>query len=236
MQPAIECLSRQELERLGQFDTCTLSNAIERLHLRPRNEGFISGPVACRFPHLAPVIGYAATARMRSSTMPINGRCYHGRPEFWRYLASVPAPRFLVLEDGDETPGLGALCGEGYARISRALDCVACVTNGAVRDLPGIEALGFQLFSTSVSVSHAYAHIADFGEPVEIGGLHIASGDLLHGDMHGVHAIPLAGAGRLATIAGSVLQDDRKLFDLTGRKDFTVEMLVAELREGTDTP
>ena len=31
-------LSYEHLERLGQFDTCTLSNAIERLNLRPRNE------------------------------------------------------------------------------------------------------------------------------------------------------------------------------------------------------
>jgi len=31
------------------------------------------------------------------------------------------------------------------------------------------------------AVSHAYAHLEEFGEPVEIGGLMISSGDLLHG-------------------------------------------------------
>ncbi len=234
MHPAIESFSRQEIERLGRFDTCTLSNAIERLNIRPRNEGFIGGAVTCRFPLLAPVIGYAVTARMRSSMMPINGRCYYGRPDFWKYMTSVPGPRILVLQDGDHSPGLGALCGEAYARISRALGCVACVTNGAVRDLPGIEALGFQLFSGGVSVSHAYAHVAEFGEPVEIGGLRIAPGDLLHGDMHGVHLVPLESASRLAAIADQVLLDDRKLFELTDRKDFTVEILSARLQEGTN--
>jgi regulator of RNase E activity RraA len=226
--------SREVLQRLGQFDTCTLSNAIERLNLRPRNEGFISGPVTCRFPKLAPVIGYAVTARMRSSMMPINGRCYFGRPDFWRYVTSVPAPRILVLQDGDHSPGVGALCGEAYARISRALGCAACVTNGAVRDLAGIEALGFQLFAAGVSVSHAYAHIAEFGEPVEIGGLRIASSDLLHGDLHGVHMVPLSAAGQLAAIAEQVLLDDRKLFEFTERNDFSLEMLVAKLEEGAD--
>jgi len=227
-------LSREELQRLCKFDTCTLSNAIERLNIRPRNEGFISGPVTCRFPHLPPVIGHAVTARMRSSMMPINGRCYYGRPDFWRYVTSVPGPRILVLQDGDHSPGVGALCGEAYARISRALGCVACVTNGAVRDLAGIEALGFQLFSGGVSVSHAYAHVAEFGEPVEIGSLRIASGDLLHGDLHGVHTVPLSAAGQLAAIAEQVLLDDRDLFDLTERKDFSLEMLVAKLEEGTN--
>ena len=70
MQPTNGDLSQDELERLRQFDTCTLSNAIERLRVRPRNEGFISGVVTCRFPRFEPVIGYAVTARMRSSVTP----------------------------------------------------------------------------------------------------------------------------------------------------------------------
>ncbi len=218
-------LSGEQLERLRQFDTCTLSNAIERLHIRPRNEGFITGAATCRFPLLPPVLGYAVTARMRSSEMPIKGRCYYEHPDFWRYAASIAGPRIVVIQDTDDSPGAGALFGEAYARISRALGCVAGVTNGAVRDLPGIEALGFQIFAGGVSVSHAYAHIVDFGEPVEIGGLRISPGDLLHGDVHGVHMIPIGAAGHLAAMAEQVLRDDRELFELTERKDFSADML-----------
>jgi 4-hydroxy-4-methyl-2-oxoglutarate aldolase len=223
--------SREEIEKLRQFDTCTLSNAIERLDIRPRNEGFITGAVTCRFPQLAPVMGYAVTARMRSSMLPITGRCYYEHPNWWRYVASLDGPRIVVIQDADHSPGVGALFGEAYARISRALGCVACVTNGAVRDVPGIEALGFQLFAGSVSVSHAYAHVVDFGEPVEIGGLRISSGDLLHGDLHGVHVIPAGAAGKLAALAQQVLQGDRELFELTERRDFSVDMLPAKPEE-----
>jgi regulator of RNase E activity RraA len=225
-------LSYEQLERLRQFDTCTMSNAIERLNIRPRNEGFISGAVTCRFPHLPPVIGYAVTARMRSSMMPIKGRCYYEHPDLWRYLASVAGPRILVIQDADDPPGVGALLGEAYARISRALGCVACVTNGAVRDVPGIEALGFQVFAGSISVSHAYAHVMEFGEPVEIGGLRISTGDLLQGDLHGVHMIPIGAARELPGLAEQVLRDDRELFQLTERKDFSVDMLTATLDQG----
>jgi regulator of RNase E activity RraA len=227
-------LTREELERLRQFDTSTLSNAIERLNVRQRNDGFITGPVTCRFPQLAPVIGYAVTARMRSSMIPIGGHCYHEHPAFWKYVDSVAGPKIVVVQDADHSIGLGSLFGEIHARISRALGCVACVTNGAVRDLPGIEALGFQLFSGSVSVSHAYAHVVDFGEPVEIGGLQIRSGDLLHGDLHGVHTIPIEAVQGLPAIAEQVLQDDRDLFELASRKDFSVDMLAAKLREAVD--
>jgi 4-hydroxy-4-methyl-2-oxoglutarate aldolase len=226
-------LSYDELERLRQFDTCTLSNAIERLNVRPRNEGFISGAVKCRFPQLKPVIGYAVTARMRSSVTPVNGKYYYAHPEFWNYLASFSGPRILVILDGDQKPGLGALVGEAYARISRSFGCVACVTNGAVRDLPGIEALDYQVFAGSVAVSHAYAHLVDFGDAVEIGGLRISNGDLLHGDRHGVHMIPHRGAGELAALAEQVLREDRELFELTERKDFSAALLSARLAEVT---
>jgi regulator of RNase E activity RraA len=224
-------LSDEQLERLRQFDTCTMSNAIERLDIRPRNEGFIRGAVTCRFPQLPPVIGYAVTARMRSSMMPIKGSCYYDRPDLWRYVAGLAGPRMLVIQDADDSPGFGALLGEAYARISRALGCVACVTNGAVRDVPGIQALGFQVFAGSIAVSHAYAHVMEFGETLEIGGLRICSGDLLHGDLHGVHMIPIEAARKLPGVAEQVLRDGRELFELIERKDFSVDMLSAKLEE-----
>ena len=224
-------LPPDELEQIRQFDTCTLSNAIERLDVRPRNEGFISDAVTCRFPQLKPVLGYAVTARMRSSVTPVNGKYYFINPEFWNYLAGFSGPRILVILDGDEKPGVGALVGEAYARISRAFGCVGCITNGAVRDLTGIEALQYQVFSASVAVSHAYAHVADFGETVEIGGLRISNGDLLHGDRHGVHMIPRRGAANLPALAEQVLREDREMFELTERKDFSAAMLSAKLAE-----
>jgi 4-hydroxy-4-methyl-2-oxoglutarate aldolase len=226
--------SEAELDRLRQFDTCTLSNAIERLNIRPRNEGFVTRAVTCRFPQLPPVIGYAVTARMRSSAMPVTGRCYYEHPDWWKYVASLAGPKIVVIQDTDHSPGVGALVGEAYARISRALGCVACVTNGAVRDVPAIQALGYQLFSGHLSVSHAYAHIVGFGEPVEIGGLQISSGDLLHGDLHGVHMIPAGAARSLPAAAEQVLLGDRLVIELTERKDFSVDMLPANLAEGLD--
>ncbi len=96
--------------------------------------------------------------------------------DWWDYVASLPEPRVLVLQDCDHRAGVGAFVGEIHANIGSALKCVGCVTNGAVRDLTEVEALGFHLFSGSVSPSHSYAHIVEFGEPVEIGGLKISPG------------------------------------------------------------
>ena len=167
------------------------SNAIERLNVRLRNEGFISGAVRCRFRSFEPMLGYAVTGRIRTNSPPMAGRCYYDRIDFWEYLASVPAPRVMVLQDVDPRPGFGAFVGEIHAAIGLALNCIGYVTNGSVRDLPAVKALGFHLFSGSVAVSHSYAHLVEFGEPVEIGGLKIHPAISCMAICHGVQTIPM---------------------------------------------
>jgi 4-hydroxy-4-methyl-2-oxoglutarate aldolase len=215
-------LPAPDLAKLGALDTCTVSNAIERMNVRLRNEGFISGTARCRFPDLPPMVGYAATGRVAAASPPMARRCYYDRPEWWAYVASLPEPRVLVLQDTDHKPGVGALVGEIHATIARALKCAGCVTNGAVRDVLAIKALGFHLFSGNLSPSHSYAHIVDFGEPVEIGGLRIASGDLLHGDRHGVVAIPLSVAAQIPEQAAKMLEEERELIEFCRSPQFSL--------------
>ena len=224
-------LSAVDLERLREFDACTVSNAIEKFSVRLRNEGFISRAVRCRFPDLPPMVGYAATGRIRTASPPMTHRCYYDRMDWWTYVASLPKPRVIVVQDADGKPGLGAFVGEIHASIALALDCVGCVTNGAVRDLPAIKALNFQLFSGNLSVSHSYAHIIDFSEPVEIGGLKIRSGDLLHGDRHGVLNVPVELVADIPAEASKILAEERELTDFCRSPGFSLEELAKRLRQ-----
>lgn len=218
------------LEKLKAFDSCTIANAIERLNVRLRNEGFLSGVARCRFPNLPPMVGYAATARIRTASPPMSHRCYYDRMDWWNFVASIPEPRVLVLQDADHQPGLGAFVGEIHAAIGVALKCVGCITNGAVRDLPAVEAMGFQLFARRTSVSHAYAHIAEFGDPVEIDGLRISSGDLLHGDRHGVINIPLSIAAELPEEASRILAEEHDLVEFCRSPQFSLRELEKRIR------
>jgi 4-hydroxy-4-methyl-2-oxoglutarate aldolase len=225
-------LSAADFERIRCLDTCVVSNAIERFDVRLRNEGFVSGSVRCQFPRLTPMLGYAATATMRSSTPPISELCYHDRMDWWSYLASIPEPRIMVVEDVDHVPGTGALVGEVHAAIAMALHCVGHVTNGAVRDLAAVKSLGFHLFAGSVAVSHAYAHIVEFGKPVEIGGLRISPGDLVHGDRHGVHTIPMSIASEIPKMAAEIRREESELLEFCRSSRFTLEELPERLRRG----
>jgi 4-hydroxy-4-methyl-2-oxoglutarate aldolase len=224
-------LSAHDFERIRSLDTCTVSNAIERFNVRLRNEGFIHGCVHCQFPSFQPMLGYAVTARTRSSSAPMAGRCYYDRMDWWEYVLTIPEPRVMVLQDVDHQPGIGAFVGEIHASIGLAVHCVGCVTNGAVRDLPAVEKTGFHLFAGSVAVSHSYAHLVDLGEPVEIGGLKIHPGDLVHGDRHGVHTIPREIAPEIPKVAAGLIAEERALIELCRSPGFSLKKLAARLRE-----
>lgn len=227
----VTTVADETLKALEQFDSCTVSNAIEQFHIRTRNEGFINSSIRCMFAHFPARIGYAATARIRTASTPIAGQCYYDRPEWWSYLLTIPEPRFIVVEDVDHVPGLGALFGEIHANISRALGCNAYVTNGTVRDLPGIEAAGLQAFAANIAVSHAYAHIIEFGDAVEIGGLKVKPGDLLHGDRHGVVSVPISIAKEIPSVAIEMLRSEGELIDFCRSKEFSFNKLAEKMRD-----
>lgn len=216
-------------EFLRRTDTCTVSNAIETFDVRMRNEGYVQNAVHCRFPQMRPVAGYAITGRIRTTAPPISGLIYYQDMKFWEYINSVRGPKIIVLTDMDKTPGAGALFGEIHARIARALDCVAYVSNGAIRDLPALEALNFQCFSGSVSVSHAYSHVVEFGATIELGSLRINPGDLLHGDQHGIHSIPAEIADQLPEAVAKIEAREAELIRLCNQPDFNIEKLRAAL-------
>jgi 4-hydroxy-4-methyl-2-oxoglutarate aldolase len=225
-------LTAEQVEQLRQLDTCTVSNAIERFELRLRNTGFTDASVRCMFPHLPPTVGYAVTASVRTSVPPMDGRLYYDRTDWLDYVLSTPAPRIVVLRDVDKKPGVGAFVGEIHAHILLALGCVGVITNGAVRDLPSIEPTGFQLFAGNVAVSHAYAHLFEFGRPVEVGGLEIHPGDLLHGDRHGVVTVPRRIAAELPAVARQLLETERRLVEFCRSPNFSLEKLRELIKGG----
>ena len=215
------------MESLRRLDACTLANAIETFHERLRNEGFADGSIRCLFPQLKPMLGYAATIKIRGSAPPTADSRYPDRTDWWDYILSLPEPRVVVVQDVATKAGLGSLLGAVHVNILRALGCVGAVTNGSVRDIPAAESLEFHLFAGSASVSHAYVHIVEVGGAVEIAGLKIQSGDLLHGDLHGVQSIPLDIAGQISPVAERIAAKEQELIALCQSQDFSIEKLRA---------
>lgn len=224
-------LSREELEALQRLETCAVEDAIETFDLRARNTGFASSEVRCLFDEFPPVVGYAATARMRAGERPMSGRSYSDRTDWWNSVLSIPEPRIVVMEDLDDPPGVGAFLGDVHAAMLKALGCIAFVTNGAVREIADIRKQGFQVFARNRALSHAYARIIDFGSPVMMGGMEVRPGDLLHGDAHGVVSVPRQIAPAIPQIAAKLAQRDRRVLNVCQSPGFSVEKLRATLKD-----
>jgi regulator of RNase E activity RraA len=213
------------------------ASVIETFGVRLCNAGFADSRIRCQFKELPVVVGYAATARIRSANPPMDSRgyFYYDRADWWNQILTIPAPRIVVIEDLDDPAGLGAFVGAVHANILRALGCVALVTNGSVRDVPDIRPTGFQIFASNVAVSHAYAHVFDFGSAVQVGGLKISPGELVQGDLHGVQTIPLEIADRVPAKAREILNRRKRIVDLCRSDDFSLEKLQQVMKQEEET-
>jgi regulator of RNase E activity RraA len=227
--------SSQEIEALKKITSPTIANAIETFKIRPRQEGNLSSEIRALFPEMGPMVGYAVTALIRAEQGPIEG---HRASTFgwWDFVLSIPAPRVVVVHDLDDPRGQGAQWGEVQANIHRALGCVGVVTDGSVRDLDEVRALGFQFCAAHVSVSHANVHMVDFGIPVKIGGVWVRPGDLVHADQHGVVTVPAEAAAQIPAAVSKLEADERRIISVCQSKDFSAEKLkelYKEIRPGT---
>jgi 4-hydroxy-4-methyl-2-oxoglutarate aldolase len=216
-----QTISKETLEALKQIDSPSICNAIEGFNIRPKNQGFMLPEIKAIFRDFPPVVGYAVTGVI-SANQP-EGRTV-AREEWWDLIVSVPEPRLIVLHDIDNPP-LGAYWGEVQSNIHKALGTVAVATDGTVRDLDEVHALGFQFFAKEVSVSHAYVHLVEIGIPVTVGGLTVRTGDLLHGDKHGVTSIPFEIADRIPGMVKAIADYEQKTIGLCQSKDFSLEKL-----------
>lgn len=225
----MEPLTPTEIEALRRWPTPAVANAIETFKVRPNGEGFMLG-IRCMFPELGPMVGYAATATMRA-TQPGGADGRRLMLAHWRNIAAQPTPRVVVLQDLDDPPAFGSFWGEVNGNIHKALGCAGVVTNGGVRDLDEVRALGFQFYAADVIPSHADVHLVSVGGKVKVGGLEVKDGDLIHADQHGVVTIPHEIAREVPRAAAEVEKRERAIIALCQSPEFSIEALAKRLIE-----
>jgi regulator of RNase E activity RraA len=198
------------LERLRAYDTPTLANALAGLVDRPATSGFTRPPVHSVLPGLPPMVGVAVTLTIRSATPFAGDRAgADAMLPLYVAVAAVPGPKVIVVQDLDQGPG--CLWGEVNATIAHALGAEGVVTDGLVRDLPDVEAVGFRLLARGVGVARAYTSVEETGTQVEVGGTTFGPGDVVHADRHGALVIPTGAVAALPAAADAVIAREERL-------------------------
>ncbi len=101
----------------------------------------------------------------------------------------APAGAVLVVDGGGE---LGcALWGDKMSSLGLERRLAGIVVDGAVRDVDGIDPLGFPVFAAgSVPTPPARDRPGELDIPVRCGGLEVRPGDWVYGDSDGVVVVP----------------------------------------------
>ena len=213
-------LTEEDLAFLWSVDSPTIANAIEPFKVRDRCEGYIGGSVRCLFPELGVMVGYALTVRMRSQPGPPPRR--EGYWQMWEALERMPRPSVLVVQDVSDAPSRCAHFGEVMATFATRLGAVGMVTDGGVRDLDEVRALGLRYFAPFAVVSHGNSEIVDVGAPVTLDGQTVRTGDVLHGDANGVVIVPAEVMSELPRAVADVRANEGRFIAFLKSEEFTV--------------
>jgi len=213
-------LSKESLELLGKYDTPTVCNVIELFAVRPRNEGYMDRRIQSCFPALGPMVGYASTATFRSAA-PAGGDAYSSLEKQVAAFSQAPSPPIVVFQDLDD-PCAGATFGEIMCTTYKAFGAAGLITSGAGRDLDQVGALEFPTFTNGAICSHGYCCIPEIQITVDVGGVTVRPGDLLHGDRNGVTTIPQDIASDVAGACEEFMRAEAVVLQYLKADDVTV--------------
>ncbi len=198
-------LSHADLLELKRWNTPTIYNGWEQITSRDAGRDCFNLEETHDFmPQMGPMIGYAVTVVIEPGNPDHKTVLGNAWSEYRRYVASVPGPKIVVVQDLDKPATFGAFWGEVNSNIHRALGCVGAIVDGSIRDVDEMTNAGFKALARRLSVGNAYSTPVRWGCEVEAFGTRIAPGTLIHADKHGFLAVPIEDTPGLLDAARSM--------------------------------
>jgi regulator of RNase E activity RraA len=211
---------------LRKVDTPTVCNAIEVVQGRRGFDRYTRGTMQHSRPGDPPAVGFARTAKIAGrcppteSTTVIRAR----RVDYYRSMAAGAGPSLAVIEDTDYPDCVGGWWGEVHVALHKGLGLAGAVTNGVMRDLDVMDD-GFPVLAGSIGVSHAFVHLVEIGTPVEVCGLKVSQGELVHADRHGALVIPDEVIPGLKVAIETVIANEAIVLKPAREPGFSIEKL-----------
>jgi regulator of RNase E activity RraA len=214
-------LTSELIAQLQTMDTPTVCNALEIIVPKRRGYGFTTNHLVCTRPELPPTVGIARTATIRAAH-PSDLDSTQARKlsdDYYAYIDQGAKPSVVVIQDLDGYGGYGCLWGEVNSNIHKGFGCIGLVTDGGVRDVPDI-APGFQMLAASILPSHAFVHVVDFARPVDVAGMRVVDGDVIHADQHGAVVIPHSAVMQVKAVADQIARREAVIIKAAQQPDF----------------
>lgn len=214
------------LTLLQKVDTPTVCNAIEVVQGKRGFSRYTKGTMQHSRPGAPAMIGFARTAkiagRLPSTEDPAVIRSR--RMDYFRSMAGGLGPSVAVIEDTDYPDCVAGWWGEVHAAVHKGLGLGGAVTNGVMRDLDVMDE-DFPVLAGSIGVSHGYVHVVEIGTPVNVFGITVTQGDLIHADRHGALVIPEHAVPDLKTAIDTVIANESIVIGPARESEFDINKL-----------
>jgi len=183
-------MNHAELLELKRWNTPTIYNGWEQITKKdPAKEGFNLEETHDFMPQMGPMVGYAVTVVIEPSNVA-HKKNTTALSEYRQYMASMPGPKIVVIQDLDKPRVYGSFWGEVNSNVHRALGCVGTLTDGAIRDVDEMTNAGFKAIARRLCVGHAHSTPVRWNCEIEVFGTKVTPGQLIHADKHGFLCIP----------------------------------------------
>jgi regulator of RNase E activity RraA len=214
--------TQKMLTELSKIDTPSITNVVATY---PKNDlclglynpwtenWYTDDSIRCMYPELGAKVGYAVT-------------CIYGMPDpnFSRLsfldvidaMDASPKPTILVLQQKypPEIAGKVGLAGEIMVTAMQSVGCVGMLSNGPSRDIDAIRAMKFQYLLSGASAGHGDMAVHAVNVPVNVGGMDVSPGELVHMDENGACKFP---AGRIGEVLSNVTALQKEEEERMGR-------------------
>jgi regulator of RNase E activity RraA len=221
-------LTAGRIKTLARYDTPTIANALESL--LAGSVQFIGPEVRAVTPLGGPIVGVAVTATM---TEQWGGKFDHLEPwlRFLEEIERTALPVVAVFQDDSRCPGRQAMIGEGMSRAMRAAGAVAAICSGSIRDVAALREMAFPALAAGLVADRGRIRFHRYQVPVEIAGMTVMPGDLIHADENGAVVIPADRVADVFAAAGQVSAKEARLFAMFAEPAFRVAGLYEYYRE-----
>jgi 4-hydroxy-4-methyl-2-oxoglutarate aldolase len=194
-------LPHSQLLQLRRWNTPTIYNGWEQITSMDAAAAVTNLEAVQDFmPQMGAMVGWAVTLVIE----PSQGGHKHNNTawaDYREYVALQPGPKIVMVQDLDKPHVIGSFWGEVNANTHRALNCVGTIVDGAIRDVDEMCYAGFKALARRLCVGHAHSTPVRWGCDVEVFGIKVSPGQLIHADKHGFIAIPVGEEARLLEAA-----------------------------------
>ncbi len=189
---------KEKLEELKNYDTPSITNVVATypnadwclgLYHPWKGKWYTDQTLKCMYPEVGRRVGYVVT-------------CVYGLPDpdykalkmsdLLKAIGNSPKPVILAVKQNfpEEIKKINGLLGGNMMTAFKSAGVVGVLSDGPSRDLDEIRPMDIQYMLTGVCAGHGDFALEAINVPVEICGMAVAPGEIVHMDENGAVKFP----------------------------------------------